>query len=211
MSKTNRIVSVSLIFILNSYFLFAQQTDKATFGFGAGLNYSNVVIHAENAFSPYRLPGFKGYIFITGPMGKGFYIQPEISYENMGWQYDGPDNFHGGNYSNVKTYLNYLFLSILPKYKFPNSKFSIILGPSYGLLLSANTKGYQGETYNVKDGYVSGNFGATIGAEYYLPLGIGFSARYFAGISNLVSEPIGGDSMHSSVLSFSVSYKLYSH
>jgi hypothetical protein len=77
------------------------------------------------------------------------------------------------------------------------------------LLLSATVKGFEDETYDDKKNYTDGNFGGIVGAEYYLPMGLGFSARYMAGISNIISEARQGESMHTNVFSFSIAYKLH--
>jgi outer membrane immunogenic protein len=200
---------IPILFFINTN-VKAQQKDIASFGFGAGLNLSNVNLKSPGStVSPYSLSGFKGYVFIDAPVGKNFYLQPELSYDGMGWQYDGDDNYAGGQYSNVKNYLNYLTLALLPKYKFKNTGLAVYIGPSYGLLLSATVKGFGGETHDDKRDYTDGNFGGIVGAEYYLSMGIGFSARYMYGISNIISQAQQGESMHSYAFSFSITYKLH--
>ena len=197
-------------FILFSFFAFAQNTDKATFGFGAGLNISTVSLKTPTySLNPTSLTGFKGYIFIDAPLGKNFFIQPELAYDGMGWQYYGDDNNSGGQTAHVKTYLNYIIFAVLPKYRPENTRLAFYIGPYCGLLLSANVKGFEGETHDDKKDYTDGNFGGIIGAEYYLPMGLGFSARYTAGLSNIISEAQRGESMHTYVISFSLAYKLY--
>ena len=190
----------------------AQETEKASFGFGAGLNISSVSLKEpyQTAVSPYSLRGFKGYIFINAPLGKSFFIQPELAYDGMGWQYDGEDNNSGGQQANVKTYLNYITFAVLPKYKFGNSHLAVYIGPAYGFLLSANVKGLAGRITDDKKDYTDGNFEGVVGAEYYLPMGFGFSARYMAGISNVISQARQGESMHTHSFSVSIAYKLHS-
>jgi outer membrane immunogenic protein len=205
-----RTIHLFFVFICFSYFVNAQETGKASFGFGAGLNISSVSLKSpSSSVNPYSLTGFKGYVLIDAPLGKNFFIQPELAYDGLGWQYNGDDNNSGGQFADVKTYLNYLTFAVLPKYKFENSGLAVYMGPSYGLLLSATVKGWGGETHDDKKDYTDGNFGGIVGAEYYLPMGLGFSARYMYGISNIISEAQQGESMHSYAFSFSIAYKLH--
>ncbi len=187
----------------------AQQNEKASFGFGAGLNFSGISLSSpESQVNPASLSGFKGNVFVEVPIGKGFYIQPELSFDGLGWQFDGDDNYAGGQQSNVKTYMNYLFLSILPKYKIENTGLSFYAGPSYGLLLSATIKGWGGETHSDKNNYTSGDFAGIIGTGYDFPVGIGIRAQYMLGISNIVSNAQDGESIHNHAFSISVVYKI---
>jgi hypothetical protein len=197
-------------FITFSFLGHAQKTDKASFGFGTGLNVSTVDLNTPGySLNPTSLTGFRGYIFIDAPLGKNFFIQPELAYDGMGWQYYGDDNNAGGQLAHVKTYLNYITFAVLPKYRIENTGLAFYIGPYCGFLLNAKMKGFEGETHDDKKDYTDGNFGGIVGAEYYLPMGLGFSARYMAGISNIISEAQPGESMHTYVFSFSIAYKLY--
>jgi hypothetical protein len=137
-----RVILVSFVFI-TFFFVNAQKTEKASFGFGSGLNISSVNLESPvSSVSPSSLNGFKGYVFIDAPLGKKFFLQTELAYDGMGWQFYGDDNFDGGQQSNVKTYLNYLTLAVLPKYKIENTRLAFYVGPAFGFLLSATVKGY---------------------------------------------------------------------
>src|SRR5664279_2104019 len=54
---------------------------------------------------------------------------------------------------------------------------------SFGLMLTAEVT-WGGGIHEDKRDYTVGDFGGIVGAEYYLPMGLGISARYRAGISN---------------------------
>lgn len=206
-----RTILLFLIFTSIFYFVNAQEINKASFGFGAGINISTVSLKSpSSSISPYSLAGFKVSVFIDAPLGKNFFLQPEVAYDGMGWQYDGIDNNSGGLPANLKNYLNYLTLALLPKYKFENTGLAVYIGPSYGFLLSAKVKGWGGQITDDQKDYTDGNFGGIVGAEYYLAMGLGFSARYMAGISNVISEAQRGESMHTYAFSFSIVYKLHS-
>jgi outer membrane immunogenic protein len=211
MKNNMRAIQLFFVFTIFSGFVNAQKMEKVSFGFGAGLNIAGVSLKSPaSSVSPYSLNGFKGYVFIDAPLGKNFFLQPELAYDGMGWQFDGDDNYDGGQQSNVKTYLNYLTLAVLPKYKIENTGLAFYAGPAYGFLLSATVKGYGGETHDDKRNYTGGDFGGIIGAEYYLSMGLGISARYLAGISNVISNAEQGESMHTHAFSVSIAYKLNS-
>ena len=198
-------------FLLFAFFTSNAQTpEKVTFGFGAGVNISGVSLTSPaSSVSPYSLSGFKGLVFIDAPLGKNFFLQTELAYDGLGWQFDGDDNYDGGQKSNVKTYLNYLTLAVLPKYKVENTRLAFFAGPAFGFLLSATVKGYGGETHDDINNYAIGNFGGVVGAEYYLSMGLGMSVRYTAGISNIINRPEQGESMHTHAFSVSVVYRLH--
>jgi len=182
-------------------------TAQVRTGIGAGLNLSTISINEPGAsVTPDNMTGFKGYVFFEGTISKSFFIQPEFSYEGMGWKYTGEDPFNGGNNATVKNRMNYLLLTVLLKYKFENTGFALGVGPAYGLLLSAKSKGYQGTETDTKDAYTGDNFAVIPYAEYFFPIGIGITARYFGGIKNIAKDHEDGESVHMHGFSFTVAY-----
>ncbi len=204
-----RAIPFMLVCTIFSGLVNAQEMGKTTFGFGAGINIATVSLQSpSSSVSPNSLTGFKACIFIDAPLGKNFFLQPELANDWMGWQYDGEDNNSGGQQANIKTYLPYVTLAVLPKYQFKNSGFAVYAGPSYGLLLAATVKGWGGEIHEDKKDYTDGDFGGIVGAEYYLPMGLGISARYRAGISNIINHPEPGESMHTYAFSVTIVCKV---
>jgi hypothetical protein len=199
---------VFLFHFLCMSFLIVRSQQTARLGIGVGTNITGVHIHADEAYSAKPVVGFKGYIFFDLPLGQGnFGIQPEFSFDALGWHYTGSDPFNGGNTADVRTRMNYFFISLLPKYRIENTGLAFLLGPSYGFLISAKSKGFQGYVADVKKAYTSGDFAGIVGAEYYFPFGFGLSARYVIGFSNLISEPQSGESVHNYSVVFAVSYR----
>ncbi len=198
-----RFVFLIFIFFVSSS-VFSQVEHGIRFGAFAGLNITNVSFSPpNNEISPQSLSGFRGGISIDPYISTNFSIQPEISYEALNWQYNGPDNNFGGNVADVKSYINYLIISILPKYHINKSGLSVFLGPGYGFLLSAKTKGYQNMEYDVKDFYNSGDFTGIFGLDYELSFGLGFDARYVLGLSDISNSSSNGTSIHNHAISFS--------
>jgi hypothetical protein len=205
MKNKIKAISFMLVCTIFSGLVNAQEMEKTTFGFGAGVNIATVSLHSPfSSVRPNSLIGFRGCVFINAPLGKNFFLQPELAMDWMGWHYDGEDNNSGGLQANIKTYLPYFAMAVLPKYQFKNSGFAVYAGPSYGFLLSATVKGWGGEMHDDKRDYTDGDFGAIVGAEYYLPMGLGISVRYRAGISNIINNPEPGESMHTSAFSITI-------
>jgi len=129
------------------------------------------------------------------PISWGWYIQPEVTYSNMGtsFYYNGGDGDYNGN---VNLHMNYLSVPILFKWELPFTGFGVLFGPQYGFLLNAHqtATGYQRNDYlkeNVRDEWHRNDFSGVIGLEYYFPNNeyykgpkFGFSIRYQFGFLN---------------------------
>jgi hypothetical protein len=48
---------------------------------------------------------------------------------------------------------------------------------------------------------------ANVGAEYFFPIGLGFTARYMGGLTNIAKDAQDGETVHNHAFSFSVAYK----
>ena len=190
------------------FFVCAQDQEKISFGFGAGLDISNVNYQAPvGTANTYSVNGFRSYVFVDLPVGGNLFVQPELAYDGMGWKYLD-DSIHAtGQSGYVKTAMNFLTVAILPKYKIGKTGLALYVGPAYGFLLNATLKGLGSETYNNKSYYSDGILEWIGGAEYYLPMGLGISARYTGGISNLLYGAETGETMHNYSFSISAEYK----
>jgi hypothetical protein len=199
-----------LIIVFTSFILFvhAQNEEKISYGFGAGLDISNVNFKSyTSTANTSSVNGFRSYFFVDLPVGDNLFVQPELAYDGMGWQYLD-DSIHAtGQSGYVKTSLSFLTFAMLPKYKIGKTGLAFYVGPAYGFLLSATLKGFGGKTYNNKSYYSDGTLEWIGGAEYYLSMGLGFSARYTGGISNLAYGLDQGTSMHNYTFSFSIAYR----
>jgi hypothetical protein len=87
---------------------------------------------------------------------------------------------------------NYLEIPVLLKYSFGAVVVpSIYVGPSFGMLMSANASvsggGYSGSG-DIKSLLNSTDLGLVIGAEVKTPMKLSFEARYTMGMSNVYKE-----------------------
>jgi outer membrane immunogenic protein len=178
----------------------AQET--GTFGVSAGINVANMSFKSQGVTeSLTSLVGFKGYVFYDLPLGGSFSLENELGFDGMGAKLKDPTS--GITYTES---LSYLTLAILPKFNVPQTGLSIYLGPSLGYLLSAKSSG-GGQSASDTDNYNSIDLFGEIGASYYLPMGFGLTARYMAGITNIVKDAQSGESGHNSAFSITLAYK----
>lgn len=187
----------------------AQEQAGVVFGLSTGINVAG--IRTRNFKLPAEaktLVGVKGVFFAQVPVGRQWSIQPELSFDQLGWQYHGEDPYNVGIVTNVSTAMQYLFINILPKYSVPNSGLAFYVGTGYGFLLGAALTSYNNQTYDVKSSYSNGDFVGIFGLEYFLPMGLGLSGRFLRGVSNIIKPPEPEASIRNHSLSFTLCYKI---
>jgi outer membrane immunogenic protein len=181
----------------------AQET--GSFGISAGINVANMTFKSQGvSASLTSVVGFKGYIFYDLPLGGSFSLKNELGYDGMGTKLTDPNT--GDQYSEA---VNYLTLSILPKFNVQETGLSFFAGPSLGFLLNAKSTG-GGMSQSDTDSYNSVDLFGTVGAEYFFPMGFGISARYMGGLTNIAKGAASGETAHNSAFSFTLAYKFSS-
>ena len=191
MKKSGLLISMLAIAVLG----FSQEK-KVRFGIHGGANIAN--INSKITYSNYgtsytsKLPfsyitGFIGGVHAEIYLSNNFYLQPELSYSQLGAKNESlnPDTTASSGKLEVKSILHYMVLPILIKYKLPETGASIFIGPQYGYLVGVTNK-INSSKINEKDksNYKS-DISGIFGAEYYFPTGLGISARYQLGITNI--------------------------
>jgi outer membrane immunogenic protein len=181
----------------------AQET--GSFGISAGINVANMSFKASGVSASFSsLVGFKGYVFYDLPLGGNFSLQNEFGYDGMGTKITDPNS--GDKLSEA---VNYLTLSILPKYNVSQTGLSFFAGPSLGFLLNAkSTEG--GQSASDTDNYNSVDLFGVVGAEYIFPMGLGITARYMGGLTNIAKGAASGETAHNTAFSFTLAYKFSS-
>lgn len=150
------------------------------------------------------LIGINEGFFATIPVAAGFAIPPELTYSGLGTKLEGPVGGDIG--TDAKIPLNYLTLPVLAKHSFEDAGFGAYLGPKIGYLVSAKIK-EGGVTEDIKEDVKSTDFSGIIGVEYFLPMGIGLSARYHLGLSNIAKDTEGEGSLENKALTFTLGYR----
>jgi hypothetical protein len=160
---------------------FASFAQGVSFGIKAGINLANQKYEAQGfSVSPDALMGFHVGGFATIMFSETFGLQPELLYSSIGSKFDvsGDDMKSKWSYITVPVMLRYQPIKIL----------NIHAGPQIGILAGAKQEfdGDSEDIENTKGLEIAGAFGAGLD----LPMGIGFTARYVLGLSNIVD---GGD------------------
>lgn len=171
-------------------------------GIKAGANFANQNVDMDGFdFSPKSRTSLHVGFFATIMVSETFGIQPELLYNSVGSKIDiaGEDAI---------SKINYLSIPVMLRYN-PVPVFNIHVGPQFGFLLSAEDE-YDGQSVDAKDDYKQLDLGLGLGAGVDLPMGIGLSARYVLGLSNIAdTDGQQGFKLTNSVIQLSVSYKLF--
>jgi len=103
---------------------------------------------------------------------ESFGLQPELLFSSAGAKMDD---------SKIK--MSYISLPVMLRYQ-PIEILNVHAGPQFGFLASAKADDGD-ESMDVKEAYKGLDLGLGIGAGLDLPMGIGFTARYVLGLSNI--------------------------
>jgi hypothetical protein len=207
--------TLSGVMLMVAFIGFSQE--KIQFGIHAGLNVSSMTIKSNGiSFGLGSQAGITGGVDVSIPIAPDFFIQPELSFSQMGAKLNISglivDTISGA--VNASDVVNYLSLPVLFKYKVPNTGLGIYIGPQFSYLLSATEKmtvnsggTTESRSASAKDQYKSSEFSGVFGAEYYLPKGFGISARYQLGFANVAQELEPGQTLKHHGFTFTIGYR----
>lgn len=174
-------------------------------GLKLGANFASQNMELEGFdISPKGRTSFHGGLFITIMVSETFGVQPELLYNSVGSKFDL------GTFGEVTQKLDYLTVPVMLRYS-PVPIFNIHLGPQFGFLISAKAES-DGDSEDIKDTLKGLDLGVGIGAGVDLPMGLGISARYVAGLSNIAEEEEDSSEegkLTNAVIQLSVTYKLF--
>ena len=148
----------------------AAQAQDIKFGVKAGVNIADLSDNSAGSRVGFHVGGLAEF-----GITEQFSIQPELLYSGQGAKVNE-------GFGDVDLKLDYISLPVLAKYRIVKG-FSVEAGPQVGFLISAKA-----EDEDVKDAYKSVDFGVTGGAEYELPMGVFFQARYYVGLSSVTED-----------------------
>lgn len=198
MKKIKMLLLSFTVLIAAKSFAQNEEVRSVRFGVKAGINIASLTIKPEDAeTSTGSLIGVTGGFFATIPGGAGFSVQPELNYSGMGAK---------EKITNGKLLLNYLSVPVLAKYSLESAGFAAYLGPQFSYLLSAKAKA-EGTSVDAKDQVKSTDVSGVIGVEYFLPVGVGLSARYQLGLTNIAKDTEDGTSVKNKAVTFTIGYR----
>lgn len=152
---------------------------KVQFGAKIGLNLSNTnfnrgfpapAVPVETTWQP----GFGVGFLVQVPVGRGFSLQQEYLFSQLG----GKVSATGTAYT-----LRYLSLPLLLKYGI-SPRLAVLAGPQADLLIQANQQ-VSGTTTDITHDTEERSVGATAGLEYYLLPRLSLMARYVHGLNHI--------------------------
>ncbi|OCA73814.1 porin family protein [Chryseobacterium arthrosphaerae] len=178
-------------------FTFAQKTAASSpvrFGLKAGLNISTVSGGDSSSKA-----GFYGGAFANIPVAQDFSFQPEVLYSGMGAKAKAN--------SDLKVNLDYISIPLMLQYNaLPN--LYLEAGPQFSFLINSKLK-YKSNSTDGKDVFKGFDFGLGIGAGYYFTQNIGVSARYVAGLTDVIKNrpDLSDDKSKNGVFQIGLAYK----
>lgn len=199
--------------------VFCPSYAQVTGGLKAGLNIANM--YSSEGENPTARLGFHLGGYLQVPMSEELYFQPEALYSSMGAKETFDDSYNDG-FNEVRekgefvAKLNYLSFPLLFGYKF--GQVSLFAGPTLSFLLNAKGK-YDVTVYVDGDEVLSESgtqklkeakdldFGLNIGLGYdFGP--VNASARYYAGLANVVDNDEGDETVKNGAIQISLGFKL---
>ncbi len=186
--------------LVTGTFTFAQKTastassSPARFGVKAGLNISSFSDSDSGSKA-----GFYGGVFANIPVSQDFSFQPEVLYSGMGAK--AKDN------SDLKANLDYISVPLMLQYNaLPN--LYLEAGPQFSFLINSKLK-YKSNSADGKDLFKGFDFGLGLGAGYYFTQNIGVSARYVAGLTDILKNrpDLSEDKSKNGVFQIGLGYK----
>ncbi len=178
------------IFLVGAIALFGAMNAQ-TFGLKAGINIATVT--GDDTSSKI---GFNGGVFMNAPLAANFSIQPELLYNGKGAKYDGPGD--------ISINMDYISIPVMFQYN-ATPMFYLEAGPEFGFLVSANLKG-GGASEDVKELLQGFDVGIGLGAGYYFIPQFGITARYVAGITDVLKDN-PGDASRNNVFQIGLAYR----
>ncbi len=185
-----------LLFVAVVAFSAASYAQGVSFGVKAGVNFASQKWEAGGfSVSPDGRTAFHVGGFVTAMFSEKFGLQPELLYNSVG---TGEEDF--------EIAMDYLSVPVLFRYQ-PIELLNIHAGPQFGFLLSAKSDGE-----DVKEFTKGLDVGAAVGAGVDLPMGLGFTARYIMGLTNVMDdEDNEGVEVKNNVFQISVTYRFGSN
>jgi hypothetical protein len=180
--------------------VFSQDGDTTTpgisFGAKAGVNFASITgeIEGEDIDDYEGRTGLHIGGVVNIPVSDVFAVQPEVIYSQQGFT----ESFMGYDFTGRFDYIN---VPVLADFTVAEG-FSLQAGPQVGFNIKKEIE-FDGVTEE-QDEVESVIFDGAVGAQYRLPIGLFFQARYTFGLSNASSN--SDDDVKNSVISISTGW-----
>lgn len=204
-----------------------KSSSPVTFGVKGGFNASTLTKSDDGYDNDQKLkPGFHAGVFVNIPVAAKFSVQPEVLFNQLGSKTEDKYTFRSPSQTFTQEYdykmtLNYFAVPVMVQYNILPQLY-VEAGPEFGLLLGGRSKGDEthtetigGTTVTTTNEYSNKipmklynkfNFGIGIGAGYYFTQSFGVTARFTAGITDIIKDN-GGDAVRNNAFQVGVAYK----
>lgn len=176
-----RKIIFTISFLVLAYFGYSQ----VSFGLKSGTNIATV---KDINRDPKNRVGWYGGAFLTTPIYKKIFFQPELLFSAKGYSDYGTPNVT----KKTAVRLNYITAPLLFRYKIDH-KTSLFLGPEFGYLLSVYQKTPFNQTYNLYYNFpVKLDIEMAVGLNYKILTNAGIEIRYTYGFKNIYTRDNAG-------------------
>ncbi|MDN3693241.1 porin family protein [Chryseobacterium tructae] len=220
-----------------SLFINAQEKTKSsspiTFGVKAGINATTISRTNDTYSEGYydndqkMKAGFNAGVFVNIPVAEKFSVQPELLFSQLGSKSEVRYRNSNGKFTSTveasdKVNLNYIVLPLMVQYNILPQLY-VEAGPEFGLLLGGKSKSdvtitngsenftsSQSDKYSDKinmDRFNKFNFGIGIGAGYYFTPQFGVTARFIAGVTDVLKSDYVDFKSRNNAFQVGVAYK----
>ncbi|QES88203.1 porin family protein [Rhizosphaericola mali] len=193
-----KLSSILLLFTFASIKSNAQK--NVHWGVFGGVNFASISGSAPFTFQKDSKSNTTYHFGISSEiyLKNNFYLQPELYHSVAGFKSKTGDQFR----------FYYFNLPILLKYKISHTGLGVFAGPQYGLLTSAIDRiEPMGTSVDIKENYRKNDFSGLFGVEYYTKFGLGISAQYQLGFTNIYKTAYSSDAARNRVFTISIGYR----
>lgn len=197
-------LTILLMVLIMPIGVIAQSEESPNFSYGpkVGINVSNAKYAGEG--NPYvdtkSLVGFHVGVFARYLFLRSMAARLELLYSQKGsrWDYDGSSYQERLNYFDVPLLFEYQIIEML----------SLVLGPQFGFLMSANQFEVDNKDnkFDMKEYYNTMDIGLVFGAEVQLFLNFHLALRYILGLSSATNEESYGEKWKNNMFQVSIGY-----
>jgi hypothetical protein len=169
-----------------------EMSTKTRFGIKAGVNMANINMDDEVATTDFKTNGITSWhagLFANLPLGTGnLRLQPELLYSRQGSRIKETGTGAPAGQDLYDLNLSYLSVPIMFQFTHHDGGLYFELGPTLSFLTTANREYDNGSEVDYKDAIKKTDFAASAGLGYLTRVGVGLSARYNYGISNVFNS-----------------------
>lgn len=187
MKKLITLITVVLISLNMSFAQNSSSDSKISFGAKAGVNFASV--SEDDDLDTKGKIGFHVGAVVQINISEKFSLQPEVMYSQQGYKFDY--EYVDSDFSIVDAtgvgHLDYINIPIMAGYQVIDG-LTVQAGPQFGINLTAKETYDEGDDFDFKDETQTLDIALGFGAQYKLPMGLFFQARFTLGMNKIIKD-----------------------